>query len=120
MRLPTRGKYEEIDEPEAIRMLRHAVDRGVNYIDTAYGYHGGNSETLVGKALRDGYRSRVRVATKLPPWHVSTAADFDRILGEQLGRLETDHIDLYLLHSLGKDSWKKLSELDVLSWAGTW
>ncbi len=117
MRLPNLGKYEEIDEPEAIRMVRHAVDRGVNYIDTAYGYHGGNSETLVGKALADGYRSRVRIATKLPPWHVSTAADFDRLLGEQLGRLKTDHIELYLLHSLGKDSWKKLSELDVLSWA---
>jgi predicted aldo/keto reductase-like oxidoreductase len=117
MRLPTLGAYEKIDEPEAIRMIRRGVDRGVNYVDTAYGYHGGTSEVVTGKALRDGYRSRVRVATKLPPWHVKTAADFDRLLGEQLVRLQTDHIDLYLLHALSKDSWKKLTELDILSWA---
>jgi hypothetical protein len=116
MRLPTLGK-DAIDEAEAIRMIRRAIDGGVNYVDTAYGYHGGKSEVVLGKALKDGYRSRVKVATKLPPWHVQTATDFDRLLGEQLGRLGVDHIDLYLLHALDKDSWKKLAGLGVLSWA---
>ncbi|MGQ9554784.1 MAG: aldo/keto reductase [Anaerolineae bacterium] len=117
MRLPTKGSYEVIDEPEAIRMLRYAIDNGVNYVDTAYGYHGGHSEEVLGKALKDGYRQKVRVATKLPPWHVKTAADFDRILNEQLSKLQTDHINFYLLHSLSKDSWAKIRDLGVLPWA---
>ncbi|MHB0878767.1 MAG: aldo/keto reductase [Anaerolineae bacterium] len=117
MRLPTLGAYEKIDEPEAIRMLRYAIDNGVNYVDTAYGYHGGNSEGVVGKALQDGYRGKVKLATKLPPWHVNSAADFDRIFDEQLSRLQTDTIDRYLLHSLSADSWHKIRDFGVLEWA---
>jgi predicted aldo/keto reductase-like oxidoreductase len=118
MRLPTLGSHDKVDEPEAIRMIRHAVDGGVNYVDSAYGYHGGQSEVVLGKALADGYRQRVKLVTKLPPWNVKEAADFDRLLNEQLGRLRTDHLDLYLLHALDKDSWHKLRDLGVLDWAG--
>jgi len=117
MRLPTRGEYANIDEPEAIKMLHYAIDHGVNYVDTAYGYHGGNSEILVGKALKDGYRQKVNLATKLPHWNVTTADDFDRLLNDQLRKLQTDHIDFYLLHSLNKAAWEKLYNLDVLNWA---
>jgi len=117
MRFPTLGNYETIDEPEAIRMLRHGIDSGINYVDTAYGYHGGHSETVVGRALKDGYREKVRLATKLPSWHVETAADFDRLLNEQLSRLQTERIDFYLLHSLSSDSWHKIRDLGVLKWA---
>jgi len=117
MRLPTHGAERDIDEPEAIRMLRYAIDQGVNYLDTAYGYHGGNSERLVGKALQDGYRDRVRLATKLPPNRVQTAADFDVLLDEQLRKLQTDHIDFYLLHGLDQESWHKVRDLGVLAWA---
>jgi len=116
MRLPLRPDGE-IDEPEAIRQIRHAVDHGVNYVDTAYGYHGGKSEILVGRALKDGYRDKVHLATKLPVWHVKTAADFDRLLNEQLGKLQTERIDLYLLHSLRAEPWKLVSDLGVLRWA---
>lgn len=118
MRMPTLdGNDAHIDEPEAARMLRHAIDQGVNYIDTAYPYHQGNSESFVGRALADGYRERVKLATKLPCWLVKTADDFDRLLNEQLDRLQTDHIDFYLLHALNKESWPGMRGLGVLQWA---
>ena len=118
MRLPIlEDDHKKIDEPEAIRMMRYAIDHGVNYIDTAYPYHGGNSEIVVGKMLQDGYREQVKLATKLPCWEVKGSEDFDRLLNEQLVKLQVDAIDFYLLHSLGKDSWKKMSDLDILNWA---
>ncbi|OHD74859.1 MAG: aldo/keto reductase [Spirochaetes bacterium RBG_13_68_11] len=117
MRLPTLGASENVDEPEAIRLIRRAVDGGVNYVDSAHGYHGGRSEVVLGMALADGYRQRVKLVTKMPTWHVKEAGDFDRLLDEQLGRLKTDHLDLYLVHSLDKDSWHKVRDLGVREWA---
>ena len=115
MRLPTLGTSADINEPEATRMLHHAIDQGVNYFDTAYSYHGGQSELVVGRALKAGnYRERVRLATKLPCWKVETAKDFDLLLNEQLGKLQTDHIDFYLLHALDKNRWHKMRDLNVL------
>jgi hypothetical protein len=118
MRLPTldhKRNSPQIAEDEAIRMLRHAIDKGVNYLDTAYPYHSGQSEVLVGKALADGYRQRVRVATKLPVWQVQCAEDFDRILAEQLQRLQDDHIDFYLFHGLNRKYWHNVVlEYDLL------
>src|SRR5512146_827264 len=108
MRLPTIGNdphQSKIDEAEAIRMIRHSIDAGVNYVDTAYPYHNGESEIIVGRALRDGYRERVKLATKSPVWMIRAEADFDRFLDEQLKKLQTDCIDCYMLHALAGKSW---------------
>jgi predicted aldo/keto reductase-like oxidoreductase len=118
MRLPVINEDQsKINEPEAIRMIRYAADNGVNYIDSAYFYHMGQSEGLVGKALKDGYRRKMKVATKLPVRMVDKAEDFDRILAEQLQRLNTSIIDFYLLHGLNKESWEKVRDMGVLKWA---
>jgi predicted aldo/keto reductase-like oxidoreductase len=117
MRLPIKGEREDIDESEATRMVRYAIDHGVNYVDTAYGYHGGNSERFVGRVLKDGYRDKVRLATKLPCWEVKAPEDFDRLLNEQLGKLQTEHIDFYLLHALNQESWHKVRDFGVLRWS---
>ena len=114
MRLPSGKGGSGIDEERAIRQLRSAIDRGINYVDTAPAYHFGKSETILGRALEDGYRNKVRIATKLPPWSVRSREDMDRILDRQLAVLKTDHIDYYLLHSLQPESFLRLKNLGVL------
>jgi predicted aldo/keto reductase-like oxidoreductase len=118
MRLPViDGNPANVDEPEATRMIRYAIDHGLNYIDTAYMYHSGKSEGIVGRILKDGYREKTKVATKLPVTRVGSYDDFDRLLNEQLERLQIEKVDFYLLHGLDKHDWRKARDLGVLRWA---
>jgi hypothetical protein len=102
-----------IDEAEAAKMVHHALEKGVNYFDTAYGYHGGRSEVFVGKALRE-HRSKVMIATKLPVWNIEKPEDMERIFQEQLQRLQTDYVDVYHVHGLGAPTWEKMKSMGVL------
>ena len=115
MRLPTLGAKNQIDEPLAIRMIRFAIDHGINYLDTAYPYHGGQSEILVGKALQDGYREKVRLATKSPVRIIESGDHFDRVLDEQLEKLGVETIDYYLLHGMRVARWNTVQEHDLLA-----
>lgn len=117
MRLPTTDSAPisaNVAEAEAIRMIRYAIDNGVNYVDSAYVYHSGKSEVVLGKALRNGYRDKVKVATKAPLMLIKTAEDYDKFLDEQLKRLGVDMIDFYLFHGLSKSSWDKVKNQNLL------
>jgi predicted aldo/keto reductase-like oxidoreductase len=121
MRLPVIDQdVTKIDDEIAVPMLRSAIDGGVNYVDTAYPYHAssfdqpGESEPFVGRALADGYRDKVNIATKLPSWLVQSREDMDRLLDEQIERMQCGHIDYYLLHGLNKGFWGMLQNLGAL------
>lgn len=115
MRLPTPGGG--IDEEQATEMVHYALDHGVNYVDTAYGYHEGESERFLGRVLQGPYRDKAVLATKLPCWLVKKRDDFDRLFAEQLERLRRDRVELYLLHALDQETWPNVRELGVLEWA---
>ena len=112
MRLPK--KFGRVDEEEAIRILRYGIDRGINYVDTTWPYHAGKSELIVGKALQNGYREKVKLVSKLPMWSVRVPDDFDKFLTEQLKKLQTDHLDLYLFHGLNKSRFEKIKTLNLI------
>jgi predicted aldo/keto reductase-like oxidoreductase len=112
MRLPVK-EDGSIDEERATKQVRYAIDHGVNYVDTAWPYHMGESEPFLGRALADGYREKVKLATKLPSWLVESQDDMDTYLNAQLEKLKTDHIDYYLVHALVGDLWDKVERLGI-------
>lgn len=113
MRLPE-TEDGQINEPEAIDIIRSAIDAGINYVDTAFGYHNGKSEGLVGKALRDGYREKVLLADKMPIWLAKDEEHMKEMFQTQLERLDTDYIDMYLVHSVNKPNWKRIKKLNLM------
>ena len=115
MRLPIiKDDMSKINELEAIKMIRTAIDMGINYVDTAYMYHSGNSEVVVGKALKDGYREKVLLADKMPVWFAKSEDDLERIFQEQLDRLDVKCIDMYLVHNITAQIWKRALKFNTL------
>ncbi|PKN71373.1 MAG: aldo/keto reductase [Candidatus Cloacimonetes bacterium HGW-Cloacimonetes-3] len=113
MRFPTTPEGK-IDEEQSFAMLHHAYDNGVNYYDTAWVYHNGESEPFLGRFLQQVDRSKILVATKLPCWLIKNREDMDTYLNKQLERLQTDYIDYYLLHALNRSTWKDMNDLGIL------
>jgi predicted aldo/keto reductase-like oxidoreductase len=112
MRFPVKADGK-IDREKSQEMLDKAYAAGVNYYDTAYPYHDGESELFVGEAMKKYDRHSFYLATKLPSWLVAATDDVDRLLQEQLDKLQTEYIDFYLMHALDKERWAKLKELGV-------
>ena len=115
MRLPTLADGS-IDEPRAAALLNTARSAGVNYFDTAYPYHNGQSEPFVGRVIAGWERSSFYLATKMPLWNCRSLADAQRIFEEQLQRLGVEYIDFYLLHSLHKARYQQAKEMGVVDW----
>ena len=104
-----------IDQKKAEEEMKAAIENGVNYFDTAYTYHG--SEVCLGKFLAKGYRDKVNIATKLPHYYIKTIEDMEKCFEEQLQRLQTDHIEYYLMHMLNDvATWKRLTDLGMEAW----
>ena len=122
MRLPLKSggranndtTLDDMDLEQSIKMVREAIDAGVNYVDTAYNYLNGKSEEITRMILEDGYREKVHLASKSPSWLWREKGDFDRILDEQLERLQTDCIEFYLLHCLNGGTWKRAGRLGII------
>lgn len=115
MRLPViDGDESSVNEEEAIRMIRYAIENGVNYMDTAYMYHDGISEVILGKALKDGYREKVYIADKMPIWLARKAGGIEALFDEQFERLGVDYIDFYLVHNLNSGLWKKTQKDNLM------
>ncbi len=116
MRLPVLGDDEARIDPGALDgILRAASEAGINYLDTAFVYHGGKSEEEVGRSLdRTGLRGKFLLATKSPTWLVKTEPDWEKLLSVQLDRLGTERIDFYLLHALTTARWEKVLRLGGL------
>ena len=114
MRLPSK---KTPDETGAVALLREAVRSGVTYFDTAFVYSGGRNEQLLGKALSGEYRGLARIATKLPPYMIGKLDAAKKMLATELARLQTDHVDYYLLHMLmDRAMLDRLAGLGVLAW----
>lgn len=113
MRLPVLEDGHTVDEAEAIRMIHYAADNGVNYFDTAYVYHGGESERVLGKALSGGLREKVMIATKLPYWLMKDPSEMQEKFEESLERLGTSYIDNYLVHDINDGRWDLVQDWKI-------
>ena len=113
MRVPEE-KDGKVDENNAVSIIRAAIDSGINYIDTAYPYLSGQSEVIVGKALKNGYREKVLIADKMPIWLAKDENHMKEIFNTQLKRLDTDSIDMYLVHSVNVPNWKRVKKLKLM------
>ena len=115
MRLPTTPKGA-IDKEKGFALVAAAMEKGLNYFDTAYMYHGGLSEPFLKEALAPFDRDSYLLADKLPIWECRTPEDMDRVLAEQMQRCGVSFFDYYFIHSLDRNNWKRAVDLDVSAW----
>ena len=114
MRLPlVDGDDSKIDYDIAVPMVRKAIDNGLTYLDTAWPYHGKMSEPFVAEVIKDGYREKVTIATKLPSWLIEKEEDFHDYLDQQLEKLQIEQIDFYLVHAVNKNFWENMVPLGL-------
>ncbi len=117
MRLPMSDPEKGIvDLEEAVRIVRHSINQGVNYLDTAYPYHKGESEVILSEILKDGYREKVKIASKFPLWILKTEEDLDRIFFEQMEKMKVSKIDFYLLHALNRQRFTLVKKFNMIDW----
>jgi hypothetical protein len=116
MRFPTIGDdTKKINIEETTKLLKYAIDNGVNYIDTAFPYHGGMSESVVGEILnKENLRDKVYLTSKLSLWMVESKDKQDDFLNDQLKRTNQDYFDFYLVHALNKENWEKAKSYNTL------
>ncbi|MCL2650031.1 MAG: aldo/keto reductase [Candidatus Azobacteroides sp.] len=115
MRLPRvfeNGKAQ-VDKEKAFELIRYAATHGINYFDTAYGYHNQTSESVLGEALEGGLRQQVKIATKQPTFAMKTQADIRRNLENTLKKLRTDYIDIYLIHNINPANWEEIQRREI-------
>lgn len=113
MRFPT-TEDGKIDRVRAAAMLNRAHEMGVNYYDTAFPYHEGESELVVGEVLKDWPRDSYFLTSKLPVWMVKTREDAEKIFKQQLEKLQQDYLDLYLLHAMDKSRFEEMEAAGVI------
>ena len=114
MRLPVIS--DRIDRPAASAMLLEAIDAGTNYIDTAFLYHDGESETFIADTITGSRRDKVIIADKMPSWLIENSSDLDKYFNIQRRKLKSERIEVYLIHGLNSSRWKKIDETGVLDW----
>lgn len=113
MRFPKIEGSEKIDREEAQKIVDLAYERGVNYFDTAYRYHEGDSELFIGEALKKYPRESFHLATKMPMWMVKAPEDAPRIFEDQLSRCQVEYFDFYLCHALNADTFEVMKKNGV-------
>ncbi len=104
----------KIDEDRAREQIYYAIDKGINYFDTAMPYHMGASELFLGKVFANGHREKIKLATKISHFHINAPEDMEKCIRAQLNKLITDYIDYYLVHTLDKKSWAKMKSFGIL------
>ena len=115
MRLPTvPDSNGVVDEAKTKEMIGRAINAGVTYFDTAYPYHSGQSEKVLGRVMKNWDRKQYLLATKLPLWLIKSRDDVERVFAEQLERLQTDYVDFYLFHGIGKERWQMMKDLELI------
>lgn len=114
MRLPkVNSESEAIDFEKAQEIVDYAYANGINYYDTAYVYHGGQSEIFIGEALKKYPRETYNLVTKMPIWQVKQKEDLEEIFNKQLEKCQTEYFDFYLCHAVNGDNFKQYMEYDV-------